>query len=134
MKSNKQRRAEIMAKRDVRRERARREAKLTARRIPESIQIPSEATVVNPANLAPYNSYGDPEFVQRGYYLDVEFTCRDCGVVEVWRASQQKWWYEVAKGDVNSTAVRCRKCRRRERDRRNAARRVHLAGLAKKRT
>ena len=70
---------------------------------------------VNPDALAPYNSYGAPEFVLRGYYLDAPFRCRDCGEPQVWRAEQQKWWFEVAKGQVYSTAVRCRKCRAKDR-------------------
>jgi hypothetical protein len=45
---------------------------------------------------------------------------------------QQKWWYETAKGDVFTKAVRCRACRTKERARKAAARRVHLEGLARK--
>lgn len=88
--------------------------------------------IVNPSLLASYNSYGDPEFVSRGYYLDVDFACIDCGAKETWTATQQKWWYEVAKGDVFSTAIRCRSCRRKERLRINEARKIHLDGLEKK--
>ena len=47
---------------------------------------------------APNNSYGVPCFVERGYYQDLPFTCVGCGSKEIWRAAQQKWWYEVAKG------------------------------------
>jgi len=50
----------------------------------------------------------------------------------VWTATQQKWWYESAKGDVWTVAVLCRPCRIRERDRKTAARKVHQEGLAKK--
>ena len=71
--------------------------------------------------LAPYNSYGSPTFVARGYYEDLPFTCADCGEPQVWRASQQKWWYEVAKGHVESRAIRCRPCRARERAERGLA-------------
>jgi hypothetical protein len=59
---------------------------------------------------APNNSYGPPE-----YYEDQEFACRDCGIVGVWTAEQQQWWYEVAKGPVFSGAVRCRECRQKKR-------------------
>lgn len=86
---------------------------------------------VNAGALRPTNSYGTPDFVKRGYYVDRGFTCRDCGKEEVWTASQQKWWYETAKGDVWTAAVRCPTCRRRERERKAAARRAHLDGLAK---
>ena len=39
------------------------------------------------------------------------FTCRDCGEEQVWTAKQQKWWYEVVGGAIDSTAVRCLPCR-----------------------
>ena len=84
---------------------------------------------MNEALLAPCNNYGVPGFVRRGYYMDLPFRCVDCGKEEIWTGSQQKWWYEVAKGFVYSTAVRCRSCRRKQRERRAQARRVHLAGV-----
>jgi hypothetical protein len=62
-----------------------------------------------PADLskqAPSNTYSP-----RLYYEDLEFKCRDCRKREVWTAEQQQWWYEVAKGPVQSTAIRCRACR-----------------------
>ena len=79
---------------------------------------PSEEVRVNESALAPYNSYGAPDFVRAGRYSDRPFRCRDCGKSEIWTARQQKWWYEVAKGYVYSTAVRCRACRRADRARR----------------
>jgi len=73
---------------------------------------------VNPSKLRMGNTYSAaPEF-----YYDIEFECIDCGSREVWSASQQKWWYEEAGGYFFSTAVRCRDCRRKERDRVRAAR------------
>src|SRR5689334_10454203 len=46
------------------------------------------------------------------FYRDIEFDCVDCGRHEVWTATQQKWWYEVAKGSLYSTVQkRCRACR-----------------------
>lgn len=87
---------------------------------------------MNSENLRPTNSYGTPEYVARGFYIDVPFECKSCGKQQVWTATQQKWWYESAKGDVWTTAVFCRPCRLRERARKDAARKVHLEGLAKK--
>jgi hypothetical protein len=78
---------------------------------------------VNEGALKPANSYGTPKFVQRGYYEDIPFRCKACGKAEVWTATQQKWWYEVAKGFIYSTAVRCRACRRKEQARKMEARR-----------
>ena len=66
------------------------------------------------------------------FYLDYEFNCKDCGKVEVWTGRQQKWWYEVARGEMEQTAVRCRSCRQKENRRRDEARRVHLEGLERK--
>ncbi|MCA9203194.1 MAG: zinc-ribbon domain containing protein [Planctomycetales bacterium] len=37
--------------------------------------------------------------------------CVDCGKSQVWSAQQQKWYYEVAKGSLYATAIRCRECR-----------------------
>ena len=78
--------------------------------------------------LAKNNSYGAPKFVYRGHYVDEPFRCKDCGKEEVWTATQQKWWYEVAKGFAYSTAVRCRGCRRKEQARKAAARRTSQGG------
>jgi putative zinc ribbon protein len=89
--------------------------------------------LVNVENLRPTGSYSTPDFVTRGFYADRPFTCKDCRKTEIWTATQQKWWYESAKGDVWTTAIRCRPCRRREQERKGAARKVHLAGLAAKR-
>jgi hypothetical protein len=88
---------------------------------------------VNTANLRPTNSYGAPDFVTRGYYVDFPFTCKDCGKSEVWSPTQQRWWYEIAKGDVWTVATRCRLCRRLERERSAAAREVAEAGMERKR-
>jgi hypothetical protein len=88
---------------------------------------------VNPVNLGRNVSYGTPDFVVRGYYVDRSFICKECGTPQVWTETQQKWWYEAAKGDMWSVAVLCRPCRRREQARKAAARTTHLHGLAKKR-
>lgn len=121
-KSGRKRRQEI---REQRRQRA---LALAAQITPSLPQRPPGAVEADPAELAHNNTYG----LLPRYYLDKAFTCRDCGSAELWTAKQQKWWYEVAKGNINSTAVRCRACRRREQERRAEARRIHLEGLEKK--
>lgn len=132
MKSGKQRRMELDAKRQIR------AAKVAAQRAEAAraalAREANRGAPVNHAALARSNSYSLPDFVRRGFYLDKPFECVDCGTAEVWTAGQQKWWYEVAEGDILSTARRCRTCRRRERERQNQARRVHQEGLARKRT
>ncbi len=95
--------------------------------------LANKYVLVNPARLAPDNSYGTPDFVSRGYYVARPFNCKHCGASQIWTETQQKWWYEVAKGGVWSLAILCRPCRRRERDRSQAAREAHLLGLAAKR-
>jgi hypothetical protein len=135
VRSDRPRRPGILQRRRARRARkelesaqarAKKEAAERARRLKGQV-------LVNPSLLRPTNSYGIPDFVYREHYVDKPFRCKDCGKSEVWTASQQKWWYEVAKGDVWTSAVRCRPCRRAERDRRNEARRTHQEGLARKR-
>ena len=93
---------------------------------------PPTTAPCNPALFAKYNSYGEPAFATRGYYEDTPFRCVDCGKDEVWTATQQKWWFELAKGEIFTKASRCRACRRKERIRREEARRIHLEGIAKK--
>jgi hypothetical protein len=106
MKSNKQRRQEI------RQAREQRKAKKAASVSPTMSQAaPPGSLLVDRANLAPYNSYGEPIFVRRGWYEDQAFTCHDCGAEQTWTAAQQKWWYEDCQGQVYSTAIRCRACR-----------------------
>ena len=83
---------------------------------------------VNQMQLASDNSYGIPTFVQRGYYVDQEFRCKECGRQEIWTAEQQQWWYEVAKGGVWTTAIRCRPCRRKEQERKAEHRQRSEAG------
>jgi hypothetical protein len=102
------------------------------RQVGRDTPTPPGLVRVNVEALAPSKSYGVPRFVERGYYEDVPFTCQGCGSHEIWRAAQQKWWYEVAKGYVYSGAKLCRTCRRREQARRAEARRVHLEGVARR--
>jgi hypothetical protein len=96
-------------------QRAKAEAKSRAARLRGQV-------LVNVANLRPTKSYGTPDFVAREFYVDRPFKCKDCGTAQVWTATQQKWWYESAKGDVWTVAIRCRPCRRREQARKAAAR------------
>lgn len=127
MKSNKQRKAEIQS---LRKKRATKISALIQRSL--QTDTPVDTVSCNPELLAPYNSYGVPRFVERGYYVDETFICRDCHKQQIWKASQQKWWYEVAKGNVETSAIRCRLCRRMVQERKAEARRVHLDGIARK--
>lgn len=112
MKSGKQRRAEIKAARLRRAARAKVAVKLCR---------PLKTVPVDPTAFAPNNSYGETDFQWRGYYQDEPFRCRDCGADCVWNAEDQKWWYEVIKGSLYTTAVRCKACRAIERQRKAMA-------------
>ncbi len=62
----------------------------------------------DPDKLKHINTYGVlPEF-----YLDRAFSCRACGKQEIWRARDQKWYYEEAKGHIDAMAVECHNCRK----------------------
>jgi hypothetical protein len=128
MKSSKQRRVEIKARRL---QRGAAVARLRGGQ--DSKEILGATAPCDPTHLAPSNSYGMPAFVERGYYMDVLFRCASCLQQQVWSASRQKWWYEVMKGSVESRATRCNPCRRAERERKAAARKVHLEGVAARR-
>jgi hypothetical protein len=69
-------------------------------------QMPKGAMPADQTRHADNGSY-NPKL----WYVDYEFACVDCGCHDVWTAEQQKWWYEEAKGPIQSRAVRCRGCR-----------------------
>jgi hypothetical protein len=90
---------------------------------------PPGAVMADPEQLCHNNTYAAfPRF-----YIDRVVVCRQCGKEEVWPAARQKWWYEVAKGNINTEAVLCRACRKAEQTRRETARRQRLDGLARTR-
>ncbi len=89
---------------------------------------PSGAVMADLSQLEHDNTYGPRPL----FYVDRRFACVECGIEEVWTAADQKWWYEVAKGKLESRAVRCSECRKPHRARANAARKVHLDGLIAK--
>jgi hypothetical protein len=89
---------------------------------------PPGAVLADQKELSHNNTYGRlPRF-----YVDQVVVCRQCSTEEVWPAERQKWWYEVAKGNINTRAVLCRPCREKEKQRKAEARRVHLEGIKKK--
>jgi hypothetical protein len=126
-KSNKQRRAEIKEKRLVRATRLQSELRAPDVRWAEVGALGrSGVEPADPALLARHNNtYGSLP----GYYLDMSFTCRDCGEEQVWTAKQQKWWYEIALGPIDSRAVRCLPCRRARRAANDRPGSQHLSEL-----
>lgn len=66
------------------------------------------AIPADPKKLTHINTYGAlPE-----YYIDQPFICRKCGKREIWKARDQKWYYEEAKGHIDAIAVECHDCRK----------------------
>lgn len=65
------------------------------------------AVLADSEKLTHINTYGSlPEF-----YIDQPFCCRQCGKQEIWKAKDQKWYYEEAKGHIDAVAVDCHDCR-----------------------
>jgi len=90
---------------------------------------PPGAVLADPTKLSHNKTYGRlPRF-----YVDRLVVCRNCGAEEVWPADRQKWWYEEAKGNINTQAVLCRSCRGAERQRKEAARAASENGMLAKR-
>jgi len=109
--SNKKKRAQLQAKRGAKRSQVekRRLVELGAEgRLANGEGLPEGAIAADLSQQAPNNSYSGLL-----YYVDQPFTCVDCRAEEVWTATQQKWYYEVAKGSIYGRAIRCRKCRQR---------------------
>jgi tetratricopeptide (TPR) repeat protein len=53
----------------------------------------------------------DPKY----FYLDEKRTCSQCGRSFVFRAAEQKFWYETLRFNFNSIPIRCPACRRQRR-------------------
>ena len=65
------------------------------------------AVIADQSKLSHINTYGSlPDF-----YLDRPFSCRKCGKREIWKAKDQKWYYEEAKGHIDAVAIECHACR-----------------------
>lgn len=50
--------------------------------------------------------------VPKYFYVDEQKTCVQCRQSFVFSAEEQKFWYESLQFNFNSTAIRCRNCRR----------------------
>ena len=85
-----------------------REAERVTQLHPEQQREHPSAVPADASRLDHINTYGDlPEF-----YIDQPFVCRNCGKREIWRARDQKWYYEEAKGHIDARAVECHACRK----------------------
>lgn len=120
MKSGKQRKSEIKKARLERMKK--RDTKVNPFKGP----IPEWAVPVNPAEIVYHSMYMDIPL----FYVDKEFMCKLCGEYEIWPVKRQKWWYEIAKGALETTAVLCRSCRDKKKAERNEQNR-HMEAVAK---
>jgi hypothetical protein len=85
-----------------------REAERVLRLSPTQQKNHPSAVPADHSKLSHINTYGSlPDF-----YLDRPFTCRRCGKREIWKARDQQWYYEEAKGHIDAVAVECHACRK----------------------
>jgi len=77
--------------------------------LPQEVQRQHPSALpADQSKLDHINTYGWlPEF-----YIDKPFRCRDCGKEEIWKAADQKWYYEETKAHMDAAAVRCHDCRK----------------------
>ena len=85
-----------------------REAKRVLRLSPAQQKNHPSAVAADHTKLSHINTYGSlPDF-----YLDKPLTCPKCGKREIWKANDQKWYYEEAKGHIDAVADECHACRK----------------------
>jgi hypothetical protein len=85
-----------------------REAERVSRLHPEQQRAHPSSVPADSAKLAHINTYG----ALPAFYMDYPFVCRSCGKREIWKARDQKWYYEEAKGHIDAKAILCHACRK----------------------
>jgi len=80
-------------------------------RIKSEIDVPSDVILADPAAVVSRSAIPNVPV----WYEDKSFKCKQCGRRETWTARQQQWWYEIAKGEIETTAILCRNCRQKKR-------------------
>lgn len=83
-------------------------------------EIPPNAIPIDSARVR-FEYAGKPRKV---FYLDLNFVCEDCGLLQTWFKEDQMWFYEETGATLDQTATRCRDCRLQEADRIAKARRA----------
>ena len=89
--------------------------------------VPGTAIVADISKQAPYT-------VPVTHYYDLERNCRDCGVLFLFFAQEQKYWYEELGFPLESDCVRCPSCRRSLREVRKAQQRYQELVTAEERS
>ena len=125
MKSGKQRRKEIKTKRL---KKAEEESGLLKTLSYEKAKLSSLSVVESDLSQLVHNNTCAtlPRF-----YIDTAFVCIECGIHDLWTAKSQKWWYEIAKGSIWSTASRCSTCRKKRREKKEKQKN-HMGEMAKR--
>jgi hypothetical protein len=85
--------------------------------IKDSDEIPKDAIPVDPDLINRGGSWDYPTC-----FRDQPFVCIDCGCERIWKATDQKWYFEVLHHAFYKTAKRCTACRAIERERKKQAR------------
>ena len=112
MKSNRQRKKELLEKKGQRRFRKR----VKEGGLANGVAMPRHSIAADLSKQTPcHNSYSP-----RKFYTDCEFKCEDCGSAEVWTAIQKKKYYETFEGSIYGEAIRCRRCRIKRREQKSA--------------
>lgn len=84
-------------------------------------RIPPGTVRAHPSRHRP--TYGMPVF----YYQDHEKVCVQCRQHFVFRAKEQRYWYEVLQFTLDSVAIRCVRCRKQRRSRKALERALQSA-------
>lgn len=74
-------------------------------------KLPSGAVRGDPSQ----QEYCTAHHVPKYFYVNEHRTCVQCGEDFVFRAEEQKFWYETLKFNFGSVAIRCPSCRRKRR-------------------
>lgn len=85
--------------------------------IKDASEIPDEAIPIDPDLTMPTNLR-----CPAVCYLNIEFTCADCGKSDCWTAGSQQHYFEVSKASPYKRPKRCYDCRQKELARKTQAR------------
>lgn len=80
---------------------------VVARLLPRFLRTLSGGAVKADRSKLGHNSFLNIPY----FYSDRPFRCRLCGKRQIWKARDQKWYYEEIKGHIEARAVHCYDCR-----------------------
>ena len=85
--------------------------------IKDASEIPDESIPIDPDLTTPTNLR-----CPAVCYMNIEFTCSDCGKSDCWTAASQQHYFEVSKASPYKRPKRCYDCRQKELARKTQAR------------